>query len=112
MNNNTIFRILFISFWSLLLPFLASAKNSKIELKKYASLTTFTPIDSTQKKPKDVEKKREDKKEDPKKPEIKEVPKSRRQVKPVAVGAKIKIKTPVKIKPIIKRPIGLIRKTL
>ncbi|MEO8793932.1 MAG: hypothetical protein ABI390_00625 [Daejeonella sp.] len=112
MNNNKLFRILFISFWSLLLPFLASAKNSKIELKKYASLSSFAPADSTQKKPKDVENKKDDKKDDIKKPEIKQVPKSRRQVKPIAVGAKIKIKTPVKIKPIIKRPIGLIRKTL
>lgn len=47
------------------------------------------------------------------KPEIKEVPKSKRQLKPAAVKTLIKIKTPIKrIKPIIKRPLGLIKRTL
>ncbi len=47
------------------------------------------------------------------KPEIKKVPKSKPQVKPVAVKPRIKIKTPVKkIKPIIRKPVGLIRKSM
>ncbi|HXI01351.1 MAG TPA: hypothetical protein VNI52_13870 [Sphingobacteriaceae bacterium] len=44
------------------------------------------------------------------KPEIKEVPKSKRQLKPSRVDEKIRIKPPIKIKPdIIKRPIGQIK---
>jgi len=47
------------------------------------------------------------------KPEIKEVPKSKRQAKPAALGPKIKVKPPVKVKPnIIKRPPGIIKKSL
>ena len=48
-----------------------------------------------------------------KEPDIKEVPKSKRQVKPVPVKGKVKIKTPVKkIKPVIKKPVKPIRKKL
>lgn len=70
-------------------------------------------IDSVNKKQpgKKDEKKQKDQKGDLKKPEIKEVPKSKRQLKPAAVKTKIKI--PVKrVKPVIKRPVRLIRKNL
>ena len=57
------------------------------------------------------EKKQKGKKGDTQKPEIKEVPKSKRQLKPAAV--KTKIKVPVKrVKPVIKKPVRLIRKNL
>ncbi|NEU09202.1 hypothetical protein GZH53_12820 [Flavihumibacter sp. R14] len=47
------------------------------------------------------------------KPDVKEVPKSRRQPKPAAVKSKVKIKTPVKkIKPVIKKPLRLVHKNL
>ena len=47
------------------------------------------------------------------KPEIKEVPKSRRQIKPSAVGEKIRVKPPVHVKPnIIKKPVGNIKRAL
>lgn len=45
------------------------------------------------------------------KPEIKEVPKSKRQIRPQAVGERIKIKPPVKVKPnIIKKPVVHIKR--
>ena len=60
---------------------------------------------------KNDDKKQKGQKGDLKKPDIKQVPKSKRQLKPAAVKTKIKI--PVKrVKPVIKRPVRLIRKNL
>jgi len=60
---------------------------------------------------KNEEKNKKGKKGDLKKPDIKEVPKSKRQLKPAAV--KTKVKTPVKrVKPVIKKPVRLIRKNI
>ena len=57
------------------------------------------------------EKNKDGKKVDVKKPDIKEVPKAKRQLKPAALKGKVKI--PVKrVKPVIKRPVGLIRRNL
>lgn len=46
------------------------------------------------------------------KPEIKEVPKSRRQLKPSVVDDKIRIKPPIRVKPVIKDAGGYIKRTL
>ena len=71
------------------------------------------PDSAGQKKPVVQDEKADKKKKADQKPDIKEVPKSKRQLKPAAVKTKVKIKTPVKkIKPVIKKPVKLVRKTL
>ena len=94
---------------AILLPVAASAKITVSTISDLPELRMMAITDTTSKKQKV---KPDDKKEDGKKAEVKEVPKSKRQIKPVAVGTRIKIKTPVKLRPIIKRPVGLIRKNL
>jgi hypothetical protein len=57
--------------------------------------------------------KQDTKKKGDQKPDVKEVPKSRRQAKPAAVKTKVRIKTPVKkIKPVIKKPLKLVHTNL
>lgn len=109
MNNNSLCRFLFFACLVILLPAAATAKQWANTISDLPDLRMMASTDSTSKKQRGNP---DDKKEDVKKTEIKEVPKSKRQLKPVAVGTKIKIKIPVKIRPIIKRPAGLIRKTL
>ena len=108
MNTNSRFFHWFSACLIILFPFVSSAKQ---EFAVYAmpDLPVLTMSDSTSRKQPG---KPDDKKEDVKRPDIKEVPKSKRHLKPAAVKARIKIKTPVKIRPNIKRPMGLIRKAL
>ncbi|WP_026897356.1 hypothetical protein [Daejeonella oryzae] len=108
MNKLLILKSLFY----ICLIILASSSAFAKKIISVPAKTIFTlSADSTIKKqPASTDKKKEEVKDEIKKPEIKEVPKSRRQLKPIAV--KPKIKTPVKIRPVIKRPAGLIRKTL
>ena len=96
---------------AVVLPCLASAKTSGSHLTELPAINLGSLADSTVNKQhvKPADKKPDDNKPDLNKPDIKEVPRSRHQFKPLPVKARIKI--PVKIiKPVIRRPFGLIRK--
>ena len=113
MNCTSLLRFLFFALSAVLIPGLVSAGTPGNHLPDLPGISSVSLQDTTGRKQgiKPGENKPEDNKPVVKKPDIKEVPKSRRQLKPVAVKARIKI--PVKrIKPIIKRPIGLIRRNL
>ena len=82
-----------------------------ISLRGYSAPQDVMVINASNKqqdqdKEKQLQKGQEQKKSDqkPDKPEIKEVPKAKRQVKPTAVKPNIKVKTIKIIKPKIKRP--------
>lgn len=67
------------------------------------------PVKADDRKP--DERNKDGRKVDLSKPDIKVIPKAKRQLKPAALNGRIKI--PVKrVKPIIKRPVGLVRKHL
>ena len=93
-----------IALFAALLPLAATAGNHSASLKSY---DTEFALDSVPKKPAAKPEKKPSEK-----PEIKEVPKSRRQIKPAAVGDRIKIKPPVRVKPNIKKPVGNIKRGL
>jgi hypothetical protein len=110
MNCTSLFRFLFFAISAILVPGLVSAKTRVPDL---SGISSVILQDTTGRKQgvKPADNNPEDNKPALKKPDIKEVPKSRRQLKPLAVKARIKI--PVKrIKPVIRRPIGLIRRNL
>ena len=109
MNFPHLYRFLLFTILTITIPVIVSANQSGECISDRSDITVLNLTDSTSKK---QPVKPDDKKEEVKKPDIKEVPKSKRQIKPIAVGARIKIKTPVKIRPNIKRPLGLIRKSL
>lgn len=104
MKSNLVYRLFLIALFAALLPLAAMAGKGSAHLRSYD--TEFT-LDSVPKKPAaKPEKKPSDK------PEIKEVPKARRQIKPAAVGDRIKINPPVRVKPNIKKPVGNIKRGL
>lgn len=112
MNNRRLYILLLITLAGIL-PVGASAKTPFRNLSVISASPVEISIDSVIKKQplKKDGKKQKGQEGDKKKPEIKEVPKSKRQLKPAAV--KTKIKTPVKrAKPKINRPVKLIRKNL
>lgn len=110
MNNRRLYIFLLITLAGIL-PVGASVKIPFSSYRVISASPVEISIDSVIKK-QPVKKdgnKQKGQKGDAKKTEIKEVPKSKRQLKPAAV--KTKIKTPVKrVKPVIKRPVKLIRK--
>ena len=101
-----------------ILPLMVSAKASFSPLAGLPVNTTASLPDSVIRKQPAAQddQKQDDKKNGPKvkdvkRPDIKEVPKAKRKLKPVAVKTRVKI--PVKrVKPVIKRPIGQIRRNL
>jgi hypothetical protein len=115
MNYNTLSRFLLLTMAAFILPLMVSAKASPGLIAELPVLTSASLPDSVIKKQpaQQDDKKQDDKKQDPKKadvkrPDIKEVPKAKRQIKPVAVKTRVKI--PVKrVKPVIKRRVGSIR---
>ncbi len=96
-----------------MLAFTVSAKTADPKIAGLIGPAFTSFADSTIKK---QPVKADDKNQKGKKPDIKEVPKSKPQVKPAAVKTRIKIKTPVKKpvikRPVIKRPTGLIKRNL
>lgn len=118
MNYSTLLiRFLFTAILALTFPCLALAKTPGT-LSSDIAVANESIIDSNVRKQpvkgddlKQDEKNKGGKKGDVKKPDIKEVPKAKRQLKPAALKGKVKI--PVKrVKPVIKRPVGLIRRNL
>ena len=105
MKTNLVCRLFMIALFAALLPLATMAGNSG-----YARFRFSDPVFTLDSVPKKPAAKPENKPTD--KPEIKEVPKSRRQIKPAAVGERIKIKPPVRVKPNIKKPIGNIKRAL
>ena len=115
MNINRLCVFLLLSIMVSIMPVSASANagmdGMEINVNGFTSNST---VDSNpQKQPgKKDDKKGDKKKQDGKKvkgADIKEVPKATRKLKPAAVKTKVKI--PVKrVKPVIKKPVGLIRK--
>ena len=111
------FRFLLIAMLAFTFPCLAVAKTSATLISDIPE-TNESIIDSViRKQPvkpedrKQDEKNKDGKKVDVKKPDIKEVPKAKRQLKPAALKGKVKI--PVKrVKPVIKRPLGLVKRNL
>lgn len=118
MNYSTLSRFLLLSVAAFMLPLMVSAKASLRPIADLPVFTTASLPDSVikqQPSPQDDQKqdvkKKDPKKADVKRPDIKEVPKAKRKIKPVAVKTRVKI--PVKrVKPVIKRPIGSIRRNL
>ena len=118
MNYTTLPRFLLLTVAAFILPLMVSAKVSRSPITDLPVFTTASLPDSAVKKQPATQddKKQDDKKQNPKKadvkrPDIKEVPKAKRKIKPVAVKTRVKI--PVKrVKPVIKRPIGSIRRNL
>ena len=113
MNNHTPFRLLLTLIILIILPGMASAKRSVETSHGLPALSMGIIADSTIKKQpvKPAEVKPDDKKPGGKKVDIKEIPRAKRQIKPVAVKTRVKI--PVKrVKPTIKRPLGLIKRNL
>lgn len=96
------YRFLFIISLILLLPFTAAQAADDLPIPSPVAVTDSVPARKPAAKP-----------EEANQPDIKEVPKSKKQAKPLPVGEniKIKVKPPVRIKPMIKRP-GIIKKTL
>jgi hypothetical protein len=116
MNINRLSVFLLLSVMVLIMPAFASAEPFGIKINMH-DLTGSSAVDSIpQKQPAtEDDKKGDNKTQDPKiiakKPDIKEVPKAKRKIKPAAVKTKIKI--PVKrVKPVIKKPVRLIRRNL
>lgn len=107
MKITLLHRLFLIALFAALMPFAALAGNSNNARFKLSD--PVFAIDSVPSKKPDN--KPENKPSD--KPEIKEVPKSRRQIKPSAVGEKIRVKPPVRVKPnIIRKPAGNIKRAL
>lgn len=101
-----LYRLFLAACFAVLLPYAAAGKQHMLQpVASYPvilsdSIPPGKPASRPDKKPSD-------------KPEIKEVPKSRRQIKPAAVGEKIRIKPPVRIKPdMIKKPGKHIRRII
>ena len=116
MNINRLCVFLLLIVMVFIMPAFASAEDLGMKINQHG-LTSSNVVDSIpQKQPvKKDDKKGDDKTQDPKiianKPDIKEVPKAKRKLKPAAVKTKIKI--PVKrVKPVIKKPVRLIRRNL
>jgi hypothetical protein len=113
MNTNTLFRLVLTLIILVIVPGMASAKGSVEINSDLPAMSMEILADSTIKKQpvKPDEVKPDDKKPGVKKVDIKEIPRAKRQIKPVAVKTRVKI--PVKrVKPTIRRPLGLIKRNL
>ena len=107
MKTSMIYRLFLIGLFAVSLS--VTAKASHPIAKRGISDIVFTLDTVPSKKPAADTRKEPEKK----KPEIKEVPKSRRQIKPKAVGERIKGKPPVRVKPkIIKKPVKNIKRAI
>lgn len=107
MKTLILHRLCLIALFAALLPVAARASVPGDLQSAFTEVVVLDSVPSRKPAAKPENKKPSDK------PEIKEVPKSKRQIRPQAVGEKIRVKPPVKVKPnIIKKPAIRIKKAL